>query len=441
MATMTSSGTLTTTPPIAPVSAPETPYPPSTAQRPSASPVVPPAPTRQASRWRRPVVRRAIVAVVVLLVGFGIVRLLRPTPLQVEVVVAAQRPMRVAVQADALTRVEARFTITAPLSGSVDRLALREGSIVRTGSAVATMSTPPAHPTERAAALARLDAALALERQGTARLGQANAALAQVERDERRTRELVGAGALPERDVERATLETTSRRADVEAARAQLRMAVAELAQARAAVDAASPGGARTIVRAPAGGVVLRVPEPSARVVAAGTPLLEIGDPTSLEVTADVLSSDATAIRSAQPVELRGWGGAPLRGVVRQVEPSARTRVSALGVEEQRLTVVIDLFDPPAELGDGYRLDASIAVWEGVKVLTIPASALLRQGAGWAVYLSQRGRAVQRSVGVGHVGGGMVEIVDGLAVGDTVIAFPPDALHDGARVTSAVPPD
>ena len=427
------------TTPVAPASTPSAAPP--AARPPYAPPVTPRAPTRRASRWRRPATRRIVAALVVLLLVAGIVRVLRPSPLPVETALVVRRPMRVTVHADALTRVVARFVVTAPVSGSLDRLALREGMVVRAGDVVAIMSTAPAHPTERAAAVARLDAARALARQGTARLGQAAAALAQAERDGRRTGELVAGGALPERDVERAALEIASRRGDVVAAGAALRMARAELAQARAAMEAASQAGARTIVRAPASGVVLRVPEPSARVVAAGTSLLEIGDPTSLEVTADVLSSDATAIRSAQSVELRGWGGAPLHGVVRRIEPSARTRVSALGVEEQRLTVVIDLFDPPAVLGDGYRLDAGIIVWTGARVLSVPASALLREGEGWSAYAIERDRAVRRAVSVGHLGDGLVEIVDGLAPGDTVIAFPPDALRGGARVAPVAAPD
>ncbi|HET7188168.1 MAG TPA: efflux RND transporter periplasmic adaptor subunit [Gemmatimonadaceae bacterium] len=369
-----------------------------------------------------------------LIVISGIAWVLRPKSLVVETAAAAARPMRVTVDADALTRVNAHFTVTAPLTGLVQRLTLHEGDLVRAGSAVAVMSTAPAHPEERVAAAARVDAARAGERQAAARLNQASAALAQTERDARRTRELAAGGALPERDVETAALSMASRRADLDAARAQSRMAAAELVQARAALNAASQSSTETTVRAPTSGVVLRVPERSARVVAAGTPLLEIGDPATLEVAADVLSSDAASIRAAQPVELRGWGGAPLRGTVRLVEPSARTRISALGVEEQRLTVVIDLLDAPATLGDGYRLDASIVVWQSGKVLAVPASALLRVGERWSLYVVQGGRATRREVRVGHVGGGLAEITDGLRAGDTVIVFPPDAIRDGVRV-------
>lgn len=413
--------------PLAPAS-PSAPTP-TTTSRPA-----PPAP--RPVRAQRTWLRRAIVALVALLVVAGIAWVLRPTSLAVETAVAAPRAMRVTVDADALTRVNAHFTVTAPLSGLVRRLELHEGDLVRAGSVVAVMSTAPTHPEERVAAAARLDAARAGERQAAARLTQASAALAQTERDTRRTRELAAAGALPERDVETAALNMAGSRADLDAARAQSRMAAAELVQARAALNAASQSSTETTVRAPSSGVVLRVPERSARVVAAGTPLLEIGDPATLEVAADVLSSDAASIRAAQPVELRGWGGAPLRGTVRLVEPSARTRISALGVEEQRLTVVIDLQDAPVTLGDGYRLDASIAVWQSDKVLAVPASALLRAGERWALYVVQGGRASRRDVRVGHVGGGLAEITDGLRAGETVIVFPPDAIRDGARVKS-----
>lgn len=393
-----------------------------------------PIPTSRPARAARPWVRRGILALLALVVVAAVAWALRPKSLMVETVAAAPRAMRVTVDADALTRVNAHFTVTAPLSGAVRRLTLHEGDLVRAGSVVAVMSTAPAHPDERVAAAARLDAARAGERQAAARLTQASAALVQVERDARRTRELAAAGALPDREVETAALNMATRRADLDAARAQARVAAAELVQARAALSAVSQSGAETTVLAPASGLVLRVPERSARVVAAGTPLLEIGDPGTLEVAADVLSTDAASIRAAQPVELRGWGGAPLRGTVRLVEPSARTRISALGVEEQRLTVVIDLLDAPVTLGDGYRLDASIVVWQRDKVLAVPASALLRVGDRWTLYVVRGGRASRRDVRVGHVGGGLAEIIDGVRAGETVIVFPPDAIRDGARV-------
>lgn len=392
--------------------------------------VPPPLPTgRRATRGR------IIAGTIILLLIAGVFFALRPRPLQVETAYAAVRPMRVTVDADAVSRVRAHFTVTSPVTGLARRLELREGDPVKAGEVVAFVTTPPAHPTEQRISSARLDAANAAQAQAEARVRQAVTALAQAERDASRVRRLAEAGALAPRDAETASVNVASRRADVDAARAQVRVAEADLKLARAGLDAVSEGaGTITPVKAPAAGRVLRIPEQSARVVTAGTPLLEIGDPASLEVAADVLSSDAAQIRPGQEVVLHGWGGDPLRGRVRLVEPSARTRISALGVEEQRLTVVIDLIDAPPALGDGYRLEASTVVWQGRDVLTVPSGALMRSSNGWNVYAVVSGRARRVPIRVGHVGGGYAEVLSGVKAGDVVIAFPSDEVHDGVRV-------
>jgi HlyD family secretion protein len=410
---------------------------------PAATPVAAePAPHRVAAgpERKKPVrhVRsRAIVIGILVLIVAGIAFALRPTPVDVDVTVATVAPMRVTVDADAVTRVRQPFAITAPVGGMVQRLAVRPGDVVRAGDPLASITTPPLFTTEKRAVASRVDAALASRLQFDARLSQAELALAQAQRDEARARQLVAAGALAERDLELATLTVVSRRADLGTVRAQQRVAVAELAQARAALDAAAgQDGATTVVRAPSAGHVLSVPQRSARVVSAGTALLELGDPNALEVAADVLSRDAASVQAGQKAILRGWGGTPIDGVVRVVEPSARTRVSALGVEEQRLTVVIDAARMPRTLGDGYRLDASIVVWEG-RPLTIPASALLREGDAWWLFTLRDDRAARRRVDIGHVGNGVAEVRGGLRAGDRVVLFPPDVLRDGARVRAA----
>ena len=410
-------------------------------ERPPVSPASPEpsgAPPRSAAPApaspRRHLKARAAVIGGGVLVVAGIAYALRPKPVDVDVMVASVAPMSVTIDADAAARVRQPFTITAPVGGLVERLTVRAGDRLRAGDPVAAIATPPLHSTERRAVEARADAAAAGHSQFEARLSQAELALAQALRDEARARQLVDAGAVAERDLELATLTVSYRRADLGTVRAQRRVALAELAEARAALDAAAgQSGTTTIVRAPTAGRVLSVAQRSARVVAAGTPLLELGDPGALEVAADVLSSDAASVRSGQRVILRGWGGAPLQGVVRVVEPSARTRVSALGVEEQRLTVVIDPASVPDALGDGYRLDASIVVWTG-RVLTVPAGALMREGDAWHVFLVRDGRAVHRQVDVGHVGSGVAEVRAGLRPGERVVLFPPDVLRDGARV-------
>ncbi len=413
-------------PPLSTAPSPASPRPPSAGQR-----AAPSVPTGKGWSRRR---RRLVLGGIVLAVAAGVALMLRPTPIDVETSLAATRSMRATVEADALTRVTDHYLVTAPVAGMLRRIALRQGDTIRAGQVVATIAMPPSHVTDRQAAQARLDGARAGQLQAAARVRQAASALAQSDRDAGRARQLLAAGAIPDRDAETAQLAVANGRSELEAARAQVRVAAAELAQARAAADATAGSGGETAVRAPQAGRVLRIPEQSARVVAAGTPLLEIGDPASLEVVADVLSSDAASIRAGQGVALHGWGGAPLAGIVRRVEPSAITRVSALGVEEQRLNVVIDLRDIPPTLGDGFRLDASVAVWERAGVLTIPASALLRAGDRWEVYRVIDGRARRRPVQIGHMGGGLAEVTGGLAPGDAVIVFPPDAVRDGERV-------
>lgn len=411
---------------------------------PSAPPVptgaVPSHPAPPPKRTLRTLVtkKRAIIAGIVIIIAVVVWRALRPAAVEVELARATVGTMQVTVDADAVTRVRAHFAVASPVAGLLARIPLVEGDSVQRGDVVAVVMAAPADPTTKRVADARLDVARAARAQASARAAQVVSALEQAEREGGRVRALAAAGALADRDVERATLTTDGYRRDLEAARAQERLAEAELEQAIAAADAASGArGAATAVRAPASGRILRIPERSARVVAPGMPIMEIGDPSALEVAADVLSSDAASIRPGQVVTLRGWGGAPLLGRVRLVEPSARTRLSALGVEEQRLTVVIDVPDAPRALGDGYRLEASIAVWQGSNVLTVPASALLRAGDHWQLLVADDGRAKRRDVTIGHIGGGTAEVLNGLRAGDRVIVFPPDDIEDGVRIRAA----
>jgi HlyD family secretion protein len=379
---------------------------------------------------------RLITAGVVLALIGGIAYAMRPTPMAVDAAPVRVGPMQTTIEVDAVTRVRDHFAVAAPVGGLVQRLTLREGDSVSRGEVVASIVTPPVFATERRALVARVEAARAARLQADARVTQATQALAQAVRDHGRARMLHEAGGIADRDAELAALTETNRRTELGTAEAQRRIAIAELTQAQAALSGATGSeGATTLVRAPASGRVLGMPERSARVVAPGTPLLSVGDPRTLEIAADVLSSDAASVRRGQTVILRGWGGAPLQGVVRSIEPSARTRVSALGVEEQRLTVVVDVPNAPPTLGDGYRLDASIVVWEGREVLTVPAGALLRSDKGWELFAIRDGRAQRVPVRIGHVGSGVAEVLGGVSRGERVVVFPPDALRAGMRVS------
>ena len=221
---------------------------------------------------------------------------------------------------------------------------------------------------------------------------------------------------------------------DVGAAATERAAATAEVAAARAllAEDGHADRAHKTVV-APITGRVLRVLRDSAGPIAAGTPLLELGDVGAIEVVVDVLSSDAVHIRPGMEAMLEGWGGAPLRGEVRIVEPSAFTRISALGVEEQRVKVIVDVDDRGAMVGDGFRVDARIFLWRGNNVLAVPAAAVFRHRDGWALYTIEEGRARLRSVELGHRGRAEVE-VSGIAAGAVVILHPGDRVADGSRV-------
>lgn len=183
---------------------------------------------------------------------------------------------------------------------------------------------------------------------------------------------------------------------------------------------------------------MLRIPERSERVVLAGTPLLELGDPAKLEIVADLLSSDAVRVMPGDAMLIEGWGGGTtLRGRLRRVEPSGFTKVSALGVEEQRVNVIGDFVDLPGAIGDRYRVEVRIVVWEGRDVLQVPTSALFRHGDGWSVFVIEQGRARQRDVRVDHRGTFETEIVQGLNEGDVVVRNPSDRIADGLRVAVA----
>jgi HlyD family secretion protein len=280
---------------------------------------------------------------------------------------------------------------------------------------------------------------------------RAEAALAQARRDAARAAQLHATGASSDSALEQARLAETSAEREHEEARFAAAAAAAEVEAARAALIAEPGQAARTgttamtppcagatsclEARAPGSGQVLRVLEESERIVGAGTPLIEIGEPGALEIVADVLSRDAVRITAGTPVEIVDWGGGePLEARVRRVEPAGFTKISALGVEEQRVNIVIDLVAPDARLGDGYRVEVRIVTWQGDDVLQIPASALFRDGEQWAVFAVEDGRARRRSVDIGAQATFEVEVRDGLAEGETVILHPSDRLEDGSRV-------
>ena len=380
----------------------------------------------------------AAIAVVLVLIAAIVAYALRPEILDTETASVARGPMKVTIDEEARTRVRNRFVIAAPVSGRLQRLTLREGDAVSPGQVVAWIAPMPLDSSSSRIAGAHVRSATALRSEAASRVEQARVALDLAAAVSRRREALYTAGAISNEQRDEAAAAARAAREDLDAARSRLTAASAEVEAARAAALPSEGPTARAVpVRSPVRGRVLRIPEASERVIAASTPVLELGDASALEIIADVLSSDAVKIAPGSAVEIVDWGGdRPLTGTVRSVEPSAFTRVSALGVDEQRVNVVVDIVDPPASLGDGFRVEMKATVWESGDVLTIPASALFQRGGAWMVFVVEDGRARERRVDVGHRTGAVAELTGGLREGDRVILFPSDKVSDGVRVRS-----
>ena len=329
-----------------------------------------------------------------------------------------------------------RYVVVAPVAGRVARLALEEGAPVARGAVVAQLFAAPLDPRGREEAAARLHASEDAQRASAAAVAEARAALAQAQRGRWRAESLFARNLLSVEQREQAALAETTSIQRVEAADFRAQAAAHDVEQAHAALTGA--GGVLRLV-SPVRGRVLRIPEKSERVVAAGTPLLELGDPTRLEIVVDLLSEDAVKVKPGDRILVEGWGGdRPLEAHVRLVEPSGFTKVSALGVEEQRVNVIADLDETPLQLGDGYRVETEVVLWEGT-VLKVPASSLFQDADQWRVFVVRDGRARSRVVQVGHRNPFEVEILGGLAAGDLVIRHPTDKLADGVRVAARSP--
>jgi HlyD family secretion protein len=389
--------------------------------------------------------RRIVLVLIAVLIGWGLFRGFRPQPVEVDLGSAQRAPLRVSVEQEGRTRVVDRYVVTAPVNGYARRIRLDVGDAVERGTALAELEPLRAEALDarrRAEAEARIAAAAASVSASEQRANAAasNAALAQKELQ--RMRSLRVAGHVSAAAEDRAASDAERNTAELRSAQFAVATTRHELEAARTALKyAASAGNAEPLaVRSPVAGRVLKIPRKSEGTVAAGQPLLEIGDPRALEVEVDVLSADAVRIHPGTRVVFERWGGdGVLEGTVRVVEPAGFTKVSALGVEEQRVWVIVAFSSPPTQwqrLGDGYRVEASFILWEANDVLQIPASALFRDGSGWAVFAVEQGKAVKRGVGIGQRSGLAAQIVSGLKAGEQVIVHPDDQVHDGIVVAA-----
>ncbi len=388
--------------------------------------------------------RRALVALAVLAVVGLIVVAWIPNPVEVELAQVTRGPLVVTVNEDGRTRVKDRYLVSVPITGNLGRVELEAGDAVEEGQILARLvplPPPLLDSRTRAEAKARVGALTAARRQAQAAVHRARLRRDFAKQESARALAVVQQGGLARSDADRALVTYRESEAELRSSEFGARVAEHELKLAKTALMQLSgegPEGEQLDIMSPVAGQVLKVFQESEGVVQGGTAILEVGDPSALEVVVDVLSQDATRIPAGASTLIERWGGKnSLRGHVRVVEPSAFTKLSALGVEEQRVNVIIDMDDDRdlwSSLGDGYRVEARISIWEGKDVLRVPASAVFRSAEAWATFVVQEGTAVVRTVELGETNGLETEVLSGLEEGDTVIAYPSDSVRDGVSV-------
>lgn len=390
--------------------------------------------------WSRRLVMAAAGAALAGAAGWA----LWPQPLAVDLAVVDRGALEVSVSAEGITRVRQPYAITAPITGTVARMTLAVGDRVEAGQTELSRLTPAAPALMDARSRAQAEAAVHEAQSALAlaetRLRGAISALENAQSERSRARALAQAGTIPARTLELAEQGFTTAVQALAAARSERDLSGATLERARAQLigpEAATTGAAVRLL-APQSGVVLSISDPSERLVQAGAPLMTLGDLQDLEIEIDLLSSDAVRVPPQARAVIDRWGGDTLLTArVRRIEPAAFTRVSALGIEEQRVRVVLDLLDPPEArvgLGDRFRIVARVILWEGADLLRVPQAALFRHGGGWAVFRQIDGRAVLTPVTPGQQSEGQVQVLAGLAEGEPVVLYPPGTLADGMRI-------
>lgn len=366
---------------------------------------------------------------------------LAPRPLDVETAAVRRGPIADAVADQGVMRVREAFVVAAPVAGRLERVRYKVGDRVAQGDSIAhirPMAADFLDPRSQAQARAAITVAQAALAAAQAEVRSAAARRELADRDLARAQSLAARGIASKQALENAQLGANTARSAEQAASARARAHNADLAAARAALmGPASQGGAELMIPAPASGVITRVFQESERPLVSGAPILEIGDRGGLEAAIEFLSQDAVRIREGQAAEIFDWGGAPLAAVVRRVEPQAFTKVSALGVEEQRVLVLLQLSAPTGQwqgLGAGYRVWGRVFLRKTPQAILAPIGALVRSGQQWAVFAVVHGRAELKLITAGAMDDRNVEVQQGLQPGDIVIVYPSDRVRDGTPV-------
>jgi len=395
--------------------------------------------------------RRLISATAMLLLIGLLVWAFWPRPVAVEVSTVAPRNLEVSVEEEGVARIREVFTVSATIAGKLQRISLHAGDSVTENQTVVA-SIGPAAPAlldsrARAVAEATEAAAQAAVDLALAQLNQAEATLELSVTEANRSTALFEKSAISQQLFDNAIYAKRAAQAAVDSARASLSVREQELESARAVLQTDDGGTAGTCcvkIVAPVSGKVLRILTESEQVVQPGTAILEIGNPENLEIAVDLLSRDAVRVKEGAAATITGWGGDPISARVTRVEPSAETKVSALGIEEQRVKVILSLTAPYEtwkQLGHGFRVITRIVLWQGSDVLTIPVGALFRDGADWATYVVSDGRARLQHIAIGERNEDYAQVLEGLAAGDRVILHPSDVITDGAAVEPAMTGD
>lgn len=370
---------------------------------------------------------------------------LQPRQVEVEVGVVRKGPLTVFVSEEGKTRIRNRYVVAAPVAGSMQRVTLKPGDKVESGKTVITRIEPGLAPLldarARTQAQARVDAAMAARSRANENIEMARTGLKYAQANWDRVKNNTEQGTISATDRDTFEREAELKAREVRSAEFAMQVADFELAQAKAAllqIEKPGEGGSSVEVTSPVSGVVLRVQQESATIVTPGTPILEVGDPTDLEIEAEILSRDAVAIQPGAEVTVEQWGGeAPAKARVRRIEPAAFTKVSALGVEEQRVLVLSDFVGQVPglkSLGDRYRVEVRVAVWHSDDTLLVPAGALFREGSEWKTFLFNDGKARVATVKAGRTDGKLTQVLDGLKAGDEVLMHPPDTVKDGSEL-------
>jgi HlyD family secretion protein len=400
-----------------------------------------PSGARKVALWRR---------FLPYILGAGAVLLLfnalRPQPVAVEIGTVKRGPLTVTVLEEGKTRIRHRYLITPPVAGYLNRVPLRQGDKIEAGKTVlATIQPQPASfldPRARAEAEARVKAAEATKMQRETQIERATAALDLASKELVRARDLKKSGAIAVKDWDTAENQVTVLTRELHTAQFGLQVADFELVQAKAALTQvqtpATDNSDPLKIVSPITGYVLNVYEESARMLAAGTQIMEVGDLNDMECEIELLSSDAVGVHPGAEASIEEWGGdAPLRGKVTVVEPGGYLKVSSLGVEEQRVKVRIDFVDPlppGVTLGDRFRVEARIVTWKDDNILQVPTGALFRRGGDWMTFVYEGGKARQVKVEIAHNNGVAAEVRSGLKEGQEVLVHPPDAVLEGSSV-------